>query len=109
MRERRWETSSKLDFGQVLALGERWVSLGLAPVNPAQDIICYVEEWMVERPEDFDRLDPWNTEDVTYIHVREGWQGDFFLLAGAYHTVYQRHQATGTYCSVSHPWKMTDS
>ncbi len=109
MRERRWETSSKLDFGQVLALGERLVSLGLASANPAQDIICYVEEWMVDRPEDFDRLDPWNTEDVTFIQVREGWQGDFFLLAGAYHTVYQRHQGTGTYCSVSHPWKMTDS
>ena len=30
--------------------------------------------------------DAWSTEDVTLIHVREGWQGDF-LLAGAYHTV----------------------
>ncbi len=55
MRERRWKTSSKLDVGQVLALGERLVSLGLTPANPAQDIICYIEEWTVDRPEDFDR------------------------------------------------------
>jgi hypothetical protein len=41
------------------------------------------------------------------VHVREAWGGDFFLLAGSYHTVYRRHQAVGTYCSVSHPWKLS--
>lgn len=106
MRERRWESAQTLSFGEVLDLGDRLTKLGLKPALPNQDIICYVEEWTVSEPEDFDRLDPWATEDVTLVHVREGWQGDFFLLAGGYHTAYQRHQAVGTYCSVSHPWEM---
>ena len=106
MRERRWETAAQLKFGEVLAVGERLAALGLKPVHPAKDVICYVEEWVVDSPEDLDRLDPWATEDVTLIHVREKWQGDFFLLAGGYHTVYQRHQDVGTYCSISHPWRL---
>ncbi|MBI4400150.1 MAG: hypothetical protein HY581_00780 [Nitrospirae bacterium] len=108
MRERRWETPAKLAFGDVLEVGERLGTLGMEPAVPAKDIICYIEEWTVETPEDFDRLDPWPTEDVTLVHIRESWRGDFFLLAGGYHTVYQRHQALGTYCSVSHPWKMQE-
>lgn len=106
MRERRWETTTQLQFSGVLAAGERLSALGLKPVHPAKDVICYVEEWTVSAPDDFDQLDPWTTEDVTLIHVREGWQGDFFLLAGGYHTVYQRHQDIGTYCSISHPWRI---
>lgn len=104
MRERRWESSQALSFEDLLDLGDRLAKLGLKPALPTKDIICYIEEWTVDGPDDFDRLDPWSTEDVTLVHVREGWQGDFFLLAGGYHTVYQRHQAVGTYCSVSHPW-----
>ena len=104
MRERRWESRAKLDFGDILALGERLAGLGLKPADPAKDVICYIEEWTVQGPDDLDRLDPWHTEDVTLVHIRDEWRGDFFLLAGAYHTVYQRHQAVGTYCSVSHPW-----
>lgn len=104
MRERRWETPGKLDFNQVLAVGERLASLGLVPAPPEKDIICYVEEWTVDRPEDFDRLDPWATEDVTLVRIQDAWQGDFFLLAGHYHGVYQRHKNLSTYCSVSHPW-----
>jgi hypothetical protein len=107
MRERRWETSPKLQFGDVLALGERLAGLGLQPAAPAKDIICYVEEWTVQSPEDLDQLDPWPLEDVTLVQVREAWRGDFFLLAGAYHTVYLSHQSIGTYCSVSHPWKLS--
>src|SRR5574341_73876 len=106
MRERRWESRAKLEFGEVLALGERLASLGLGPATPAKDISCYREEWNVEGPDDLDRLDPWATEDVTLVHIREGWCGDFFLLAGAYHTIYQRYQTVGTYCSVSHPWRI---
>jgi hypothetical protein len=106
MRERRWESRTKLEFGGVLALGERLAALGLEPAVPTKDVICYVEEWPVEAPEDLDRLDPWPTEDVTLVHIREAWRGDFFLLVGAYHTVYRRHQALGTYCSVSHPWRL---
>jgi hypothetical protein len=108
VRERRWETTTPLTFGQVLAVGERLAALGLKPAVPAKDVICYVEEWTVESPEDFDQLDAWFTEDVTQIHVREGWLGDFYLLAGAYHTVYQRYQDVGTYCSISHPWRIRD-
>jgi len=109
VRERRWETTTPLTFGQVLAVGERLAALGLKPAVPAKDIICYVEEWTVESPEDFDQLDAWSTEDVTLIHVREGWRGDFFLLTGAYHTIYQRHQDVGTYCSISHPWRLREA
>jgi len=109
MRERRWESRTKLGFGEVLALGERLAALGLEPAHPAKDLICYVEEWPVESPEDLDRLDPWPTEDVTLVHIRDAWRGDFFLLSGAYHAVYRRHQAIGTYCSVSHPWRLHDA
>lgn len=106
MRERRWESRGKLEFGDVLAIGERLAGLGLNPSTPEKDVICYIEEWMVEAPEDIDQLDAWHTEDITLVRIQEGWSGDFFLLAGAYHTVYQRHQSVGTYCSVSHPWKI---
>ncbi len=108
MRERRWETASKLTFNQALAVGERLAALGLKSAVPAKDVICYVEEWTVESPEEFDQLDPWATEDTTLVHVCDGWRGDFFLLAGAYHTVYQRHQDVGTYCSISHPWRLRE-
>ncbi len=108
MRERRWETTTPLTFDQALAVGERLTTLGLKPAVPAQDVICYVEEWTVGSLDGFDQLDPWATEDVTLIHVRECWRGDFFLLAGAYHTVYQRHQNIGTYCSISHPWRIRE-
>jgi hypothetical protein len=108
MRERRWESRSRLEFDDVLALGQRLAALGLKPATPAKDIICYIEEWPVESPYDLVRLDPWTTEDVTLVHHHEAWQGDFFLLAGGYHTVYQRHQEVGTYCSVSHPWKIPE-
>ncbi|HJU03512.1 MAG TPA: hypothetical protein VJ692_00065 [Nitrospiraceae bacterium] len=106
MRERRWESESTLSFNAVLAVGERLAGFGLKPATPAKDIICYIEEWTVESPEDIDQLDAWGIEDVTLVHVREQWQGDFFLLAGSYHTVYQRYEEVGTYCSVSHPWRI---
>lgn len=108
MRERRWETTTPLTFSQALALGDRLTALGLKPISPASDVICYVEDWAVGSLDDFDQLDPWATEDVTLIHVRERWRGDFFLLSGAYHTVYQRHQNIGTYCSISHPWRIRE-
>ncbi len=108
MRERRWETTTPLSFSQALAVGDRLAALGLKPVSPASDVICYVEEWTVGSIEDFDQLAPWATEDVTLVQVREQWRGDFFLLSGAYHTIYQRHQDIGTYCSISHPWRIRD-
>ncbi|MCP9438485.1 MAG: hypothetical protein NHB36_01215 [Nitrospira sp.] len=108
MRERRWETTVPLTFDQVIEIGERLSVLGLKPTPPAQDVICYVEEWTVRSPDDFDRLDAWDIEDVTLVHVRERWRGDFFLLAGAYHTVYRKYQDLGTYCSISHPWRVRE-
>jgi hypothetical protein len=109
MRERRWESRSRLGFDEVLALGGRLAALGLKPATPRKEIICYIEEWPVESPEDLARMDPWVTEDVTFVHSHERWRGDFFLLAGGYHTVYQRHQEVGTYCSISHPWKIPEA
>jgi hypothetical protein len=108
VRERRWETTTPLTFGQALAVGARLATLGLKPAAPAQDVICYVEEWTVGSPDELDQLDPWATEDVTLVHLRERWRGDFFLLSGAYHTVYQRYQDVGTYCSISHPWRIRE-
>lgn len=108
MRERRWETTTPLSFGQALAVGDRLAARGLKPAVPPQDVICYVEEWTVGSPKEFDGLDPWATEDVTLVHIRERWRGDFFLLSGAYHTVYQRHHDVGTYCSISHPWRIRE-
>lgn len=72
MRERRWETHLPMTFNEALAVGERLAALGLKPAVPAKDVICYVEEWTVEAPEDFDGLDAWSTEDVTLVHVRDG-------------------------------------
>jgi len=109
VRERRWETTSPLTFSQALAVGDRLLALDLKPVAPASDVICYVEEWTVQSPDDFDQLDPWATEDVTLLHVREQWRGDFFLLSGAYHTTYRRHQDVGTYCSICHPWRIREA
>lgn len=108
MRERRWETTTPVTFDRALAVCERLQSVGLKPVVPTRDVICYVEEWTVTSPKDFIQLDPWATEDITLVHVREKWRGDFFLLAGAYHTAYQRHQDIGTYCSISHPWRIRE-
>nr|MBI3614044.1 hypothetical protein [Nitrospirota bacterium] len=75
MRERRWESPAQLTFGDVLAVGERLAALGLNPSPPAKDVICYVEEWTVAAPDELDQLDPWATEDVTLVHIREDWQG----------------------------------
>ncbi len=109
MRERRWESRARLRFDEVLALGDRLAALGLKPAAPDKDVICYIEEWVVPDPKALSRLDAWTTEDVTLVHIRERWRGDFFLLAGGYHTVYRKHQSVGTYCSVSHPWTIGEA
>jgi len=106
MRERRWESKATFQWDDVSALSGRLAGLGLKPATRNKEIIGYVEEWPVTAPREIDRLDAWPKEDVTLAHIRENWRGDFFLLAGAYHTCFQRHKRSGTYCSVSHPWKM---
>lgn len=104
MREHRWETQSTLSFQEILAVTERLRSLGLTSMHPEKEMIAYIEEWEVAHPQAIQTLDSWVTEDVTLLHVLNQWEGDFFLLAGRYHTVFQDFQSVNTYCSIAHPW-----
>lgn len=106
MREQRWESQGSLSFDQVLATLTLLDRQGLRPVDPKKEGICYVEEWQVNSPTDIQKLEPWPIEDATMIHILDRWHGDFFLLAGHYHTVFQHYQSVNTYCSISHPWRM---
>lgn len=107
MREQRWESRQSLSFPQVLDLLDRLQARGLRPVDPEKEVICYLEEWPVPSPEAIQRLDQWPLEDVTMIHVLDAWKDDFFLLAGRYHSIFQRYQSISAYCSISHPWHLS--
>lgn len=104
MRERRWESKHKIDFDDLPEFLNRLATLGLKPASLNSDLICYIEDFTVQEPNDFEPLSDWPTEDLTMVHTREHWQGDFYLLAGAYHSVYQEAPGLATYCSISHPW-----
>ncbi len=104
MREHRWETQSALSFQEILTVTERLRTLGLTSMHAEKDMIAYIEEWEIAHPREIETLDSWVTEDVTLLHVLDGWEGDFFLLAGRYHTVFQDYQSVNTYCSIAHPW-----
>ena len=106
MREHRWETKSALSFDQILHLTDRLGSTGLTPVDPNKEVITYIEEWEISDPRDIRQFDGWPVEDVTLIHILEDWTGDFFLLVGGYHTVFQQYQSVNTYCSICHPWRI---
>ena len=106
MREHRWETPSALSFDDILEITDRLSQVGLTPVDSNKEVITYIEEWEVSGPTDIRQLDYWPIEDVTLIHILENWTGDFFLLAGGYHTVFQQYQSVNTYCSLCHPWRM---
>jgi len=106
MRERRWESRLSLPFDQVLSLCERLAQLGLHSAKTGRDIIVYVEDWTISDLDDIHRLSSWPFDDMTMVRTHENWTGDFFLLAGGYHTIYQKHKGSGTYCSISHPWRM---
>jgi hypothetical protein len=106
MREHRWETQSALSFDQILKMTDRLRGAGLTPADPEKDVITYIEDWEVSDPQDILKLEFWPIEDLTLIHVLEQWEGDFFLLVGRYHTVFQRYQSVNTYCSVCHPWRI---
>ncbi len=107
MREQRWESRQPLTFPQVLGLLDRLQTKGLQSVDPEKEGICYIEEWPVSSPEAIERLAQWPLEDVTMIHVLDAWQDDFFLLAGRYHSTFQRYQSISAYCSISHPWHLS--
>ena len=106
MREQRWESQESLSFDEILGILTRLENQGLQPISPEKEIICYVEEWQVTSPESIEALAAWPIEDVTMIHILDAWRGDFFLLAGHYHTIFQQHQSVNTYCSISHPWRI---
>ena len=106
MREHRWESQSALSLDQILNMTDRLRKAGLTPADPDKDVITYIEEWEVSDPKDILKLDLWPIEDVTLTHILENWEGDFFLLVGRYHTVFQRYQSVNTYCSVCHPWQL---
>lgn len=106
MREQRWESQRSLSFEEILSTLARLERQGLRAVDPEKEGICYVEEWQVPSPESVQELDPWPIEDVTMIHIMDKWHGDFFLLAGHYHTIFQQYQSVSTYCSISHPWRL---
>ena len=106
MREHRWESASPLSFDDILSVTDKLRQAGLTSMQPDKEMISYIEEWEVPDLNEIDRLDAWPTEDVTLLHVLDQWEGDFFLLAGGYHTVFQQHQSVNTYCSVAHPWRI---
>ena len=107
MREQRWESQQSLKFSDILTLIKKLKSLGLRPADPDREGICYIEEFEVSSVEDIHHLDFLPIEDLTMVHVLEEWQGDFFLLAGRYHSIFQRYQSVNTYCSISHPWAIS--
>jgi len=106
MREHRWESVSPLSFANILSVAEKLGKAGLTSMHPEKEMITYIEEWEVTDSDEIDHLAPWPTEDVTLLHVFDQWTGDFFLLAGGYHTVFQQHQSVNTYCSIAHPWRI---
>ena len=107
MREHRWESVSTLSFDDILSVADRLRQASLTTMHPGKEMISYIEEWEVSDPDEIGRLGPWPTEDVTLLHVLDQWEGDFFLLVGRYHTVFQKHQSVNTYCSVAHPWRIS--
>jgi len=105
MREHRWESVSSLSFADILSVADKLRQAGLTSMHPGKEMITYIEEWEVTDLDEINRLEAWPTEDVTLLHVLDQWEGDFFLLVGGYHTVFQQHQSVNTYCSVAHPWR----
>jgi hypothetical protein len=106
MREHRWESVSPLSFDDILSVADRLGQAGLTSMHPGKEMITYIEEWEVTDLDEIDQLELWPTEDVTLLHVLDQWEGDFFLLVGGYHTVFQQHQSVNTYCSIAHPWRI---
>ncbi len=107
MREHRWESVSSLSFDEILSITDRLRQAGLTSIHPEKEMITYIEEWEVTELDEIGQLEPWPTEDGTLLHVFDQWTGDFFLLVGGYHTLFQRHQSVNTYCSVAHPWHIS--
>lgn len=106
MREHRWETQTTLSFDDVLSVANKLKQHGLTSIHEDKEMIGYIEEWEISDPQQIQTLAPWPTEDVTLLHLLDNWQGDFFLLAGRYHSTFQTLQTVNTYCSIAHPWRI---
>ena len=106
MREHRWESVSPLSFDDILSVADTLRQAGLTSMHPGKEMITYIEEWEVSDLDEIGQLELWPMEDVTLLHVLDQWEGDFFLLVGGYHTVFQQHQSVNTYCSIAHPWRI---
>lgn len=107
MREHRWETPTPLSFDEMLSVANKLRREGLSSIHEDKEMIGYIEEWEVSHPQQIEALAAWPTEDVTLLHLLDNWQGDFFLLAGRYHSIFQAHQTVNTYCSIAHPWRIS--
>ena len=107
MREQRWESQNCILFQDLSPILSKLENLGLPVADLSRESICYVEDFAIQDLADIDQLDNWPIEDLTLIHVLEEWQGDFFLLAGRFHALYQKYQSINTYCSLSHPWQLS--
>jgi hypothetical protein len=106
MREHRWETQTILSFDDILSVTSKLKQAGLSSMHENKEMIGYIEEWEVSHPQQIEALASWPTEDVTLLHLLDNWRGDFFLLAGRYHSTFQAHQTVNTYCSIAHPWRI---
>ncbi len=106
MREHRWESVSPLSFDEINSVADTLRHLGLTSMHPKKEMIVYIEEWEVSNLNEIHQLDAWPTEDVTLVNVLHQWKGDFFLLAGGCHTIFQQYQSVNTYCSIAHPWRI---
>ena len=107
MREHRWETQTTLSFDEILSVASKLRENGLTSIHEDKEMIGYIEEWEVSHPQQIQAFGSWPTEDVTLLHLLDNWQGDFFLLAGRYHSTFQTHQTVNTYCSIAHPWRIS--
>ncbi|MFY9269782.1 MAG: hypothetical protein WAO55_08570 [Candidatus Manganitrophaceae bacterium] len=109
MRERRWESESEIEFNQVIALCRSLKERGLPVKEIEKEVSCYFEEFWVSSLGEIDRLDAWLVDEWTLVLVEEGWEGDFFVLAGNDYNLFRRHLSMDAYLSLNHPWQIPDS
>lgn len=108
MRERRWESEAPLSYDELFQVYEHLRELGLPLKGSAQEAACYIDDFLVHRFTDIDRLDAWQVDEVTLVQVNERWEGDFFVLAGNHHDLYLQYPSKDTYLSLSYPWRIPD-
>jgi len=108
MRERRWESEKPLAFDAIKILQRRLWGLGLKVRNPDEVVACYIEEFIVNRLDEIERLSQWPIEEMTLVQVQPEWRGDFYLFAAKHHELFRQHEGMEGYVSLSHPWCIPD-